>query len=138
MLYLASEAKALFAAGIPARWDRAAFFRAPHHYAPPPDRSLFEGVHQVPAGHYLIASGERLQLVRYWDFDYPTAEDAPATRSDAEYAESGSAMRLDEAVRLRLRADVPGRLLPERRARFLRRAGTGGAATTPGRSGPSP
>ena len=28
LLYLASEAKALFAAGVPARWDRDAFFRA--------------------------------------------------------------------------------------------------------------
>ena len=32
MLYLASEVKALFAAGVPARWDRAAFFQAVHHY----------------------------------------------------------------------------------------------------------
>jgi asparagine synthase (glutamine-hydrolysing) len=106
VLYLASEAKALFAAGIPARWDRSAFFRAIHHYAPTTDRSLFEGIRQVPPGHYLIASGDRLQLVRYWDFDYPTAEEPRAGRSDAEYAEQFRAA-LDEAVRLRLRADVP-------------------------------
>src|SRR5271166_2412258 len=31
VLLLASEVKALFAAGIPARWDRATFFRAIHH-----------------------------------------------------------------------------------------------------------
>jgi asparagine synthase (glutamine-hydrolysing) len=106
VLYLASEAKALFAAGIPARWDRTAFFRAIHHYAPPPDRSLFEGVYQVPAGHYLIASGDRIQLVRYWDFDYPKAEDRRTSCSDAEYAERFREA-MDEAVRLRLRADVP-------------------------------
>jgi asparagine synthase (glutamine-hydrolysing) len=106
VLYLASEAKALFAAGIPARWDRLAFFRAMHHIAPTPDSSLFEGVRQVPAGHYLICSSDRLELVRYWDFDYPRANEPRATVSDADYAESFRAA-LDEAVRLRMRADVP-------------------------------
>jgi asparagine synthase (glutamine-hydrolysing) len=106
VLYLASEAKALFAAGIPARWDRSAFFQALHHYAPPMNRSLFEGVCQVPAGHYLTASGDRFQVVRYWDFDYPRAEEHRATGGDAEYADRFREA-LDEAVRLRLRADVP-------------------------------
>ena len=76
VLVLASEAKALFAAGIPARWDRSTFFRTVHHQAPPQDRTLFEGVHQVPPGHYLIASAGEVRLVRYWDFDYPAADRA--------------------------------------------------------------
>ncbi len=76
VLVLASEAKALFAAGVPARWDRASFFRAVHHHAPPQDRTLFEGVYQVPPGHYLIASAGEVRLVRYWDFDYPATDRA--------------------------------------------------------------
>ena len=60
----------------------------------------------MPAGHYLIASGDRIQLVRYWDFDYPKAEDRRTSCSDAEYAERFREA-MDEAVRLRLRADVP-------------------------------
>src|SRR5205809_4864074 len=53
-LYLASEVKALFAAGVPARWDHEYFYQ--HATGPAmPDRTLFEGVHQVPPGHYLIA-----------------------------------------------------------------------------------
>jgi asparagine synthase (glutamine-hydrolysing) len=106
VLYLASEAKALFAAGIPARWDRASFYRTVHHQAPPQDRSLFEGVSQVPPGHYLIASAGQARLVRYWDFDYPAAGRAEPARSDAGYTEEFR-RALDEAVRLRLRADVP-------------------------------
>jgi asparagine synthase (glutamine-hydrolysing) len=106
VLVLASEAKALFAAGIPARWDRATFFRAVHHQAPPQDRTLFEGVHQVPPGHYLIASAGEARLVRYWDFDYPVTHRAGSARSDGEHAEEFR-RALDEAVRLRLRADVP-------------------------------
>jgi len=53
-------------------------------------------------------------VIRYWDFDYPLAGDDPglardeATQAgaDREHAERLRAV-LDEAVRLRLRADVP-------------------------------
>ena len=105
-LYLASEIKALLAAGVPARWDRAAFFQANHFLGIPTDRTLFEGIYPVPPGHYLLASGGQVRLIRYWDFDYPAAVDARQTGPDAEYAERFR-HALDEAVRLRLRADVP-------------------------------
>src|SRR5262245_22127378 len=105
-LYLASEIKALLAAGVPARWDRAAFFQANHLLGTPHDRTLFEGIYPVPPGHYLLACGGEVQLVRYWDFDYPAAGDARPLGPDAEYAERFR-RALDEAVRLRLRADVP-------------------------------
>src|SRR5215471_8212549 len=44
-LYLASEIKALLAAGVPARWDRETYFQANHILGVPPDRTLFEGIH---------------------------------------------------------------------------------------------
>jgi len=106
-LYLASEIKALLAAGVPARWDHAAFFQANHFLSIlPQDRSLFEGIYPVPPGHYLSASGGEVRLVRYWDFDYPVARATPSIASDVEYAERFR-QALDEAVRIRLRADVP-------------------------------
>jgi asparagine synthase (glutamine-hydrolysing) len=104
-LYLASEIKTLLAARVPARWDRAAFFQANHLLGTPHDRSLFEGIHPVPPGHYLLASGGQVRLIRYWDFDYPPAGDARPVGLDAEYVERFR-HALDEAVRLRLRADV--------------------------------
>jgi asparagine synthase (glutamine-hydrolysing) len=104
-LYLASEIKALLAAGVPARWDRAAVYHGHHFLGTPPDRTLFEGVYPVPPGHYLLASGGQVRLIRYWDFDYPAAG-GPSAGTDAEYAERFRGA-LDEAVRLRLRADVP-------------------------------
>src|SRR5262249_10180262 len=70
------------------------------------DRSLFEGIYQIPPAHYLIASRNHTQIVRYWDLNYPTL-DAPApVHTEADYVER---MRdqLREAIRLRLRADVP-------------------------------
>src|SRR5262249_40870921 len=104
-LALASEAKALFAAGVPARWSPAGFVQATTLLVPEQDSSLFDGVRQVPPGHYLLATPGGVRLVRYWDFDYPGAEAGPP-RSDAEYAEA-FCHELDEAVRIRLRADVP-------------------------------
>ena len=103
-LYIASEVKALFAAGVPARWNRQVVFgsMAGGH----PTETLFEGVSQVPPGHHMLATPGYVHLHRYWDFNYPAA-DAPAPAQDGrEHAERLRAA-LDEAVRLRLRADVP-------------------------------
>lgn len=111
-IYLASEAKALFAAGVPARWDHESFYQSMHVNFDQ-DRSLFEGVYQVPPGCYLLATPTQVRIIRYWDFDYPPAEVSrlPADPDKAIAAERDhiEALRaeLDEAVRLRLRADVP-------------------------------
>ena len=104
-LYLASEVKALFAAGVPARWDAESVFHSVE-FGGHPIRTLFDGVFQVPPGHYFIASDRHIQLHRYWDFDYPTAASFAKPRSDADYA-AELRHALEEAVRLRLRADVP-------------------------------
>jgi asparagine synthase (glutamine-hydrolysing) len=108
MLAFASEVKALIAAGLPVRWDEETFAQALCLTGFGPDRSIFEGVRQVPPGHYLLVSGRERRLVRYWDFDYPVAGPlvAPDDEIDASHVEQFRAA-LDEAVRLRLRADVP-------------------------------
>jgi len=103
-LYLASEAKALFAAGVPADWDHESFFQQLFIYTNQ-DRTLFQGVYQVPPGYYLLATPNSIQLVRYWDLDYPKADVSAPRRSDTEYIEQLQ-HTLQEAVRLRLRADV--------------------------------
>jgi asparagine synthase (glutamine-hydrolysing) len=104
-LYLASEVKALFAAGVPRRWDSESVSQSVE-FGGHPDRTLCEGVLQVPPGHYLIATEKHIELSRYWDFDYPRADRSGTHRSTADYvAEFRSA--LEEAVRIRLHADVP-------------------------------
>ena len=69
-------------------------------------RTVFAGILQIPPGHYLLATPNHLQLVRYWDFNYPTIAASGQRKSDADYA-AEVRHALDEAVRLRLRADVP-------------------------------
>ena len=105
MLYLASEVKALFAAGVPARWNRDALFRGASGGGHP-SQTLYHGVSQVLPGHYLLATRGYTQIHRYWDFDYPRVEQERRAGSDGEHAERLREV-LDEAVRLRLRADVP-------------------------------
>lgn len=104
-LCLASEAKALFAAGVPARWDHRAYFEMCHLYYPE-RRSLFAGVHQVPPGHFLLAGAGGVRVERYWDLDLPRRSDPLPARSPGEQAARLRAA-LEEAVRLRMQADVP-------------------------------
>jgi asparagine synthase (glutamine-hydrolysing) len=104
VLYVASEMKALFAAGVPARWDAEAMYFPPGFR--PPDRTQFESVYSVPPGYYLTADTHNIALTQYWDTNYPTTQSCGPVLSDAEYI-SGFRSILDEAVRIRLRADVP-------------------------------
>src|SRR6516164_9890682 len=103
--YFASEVKALFAAGVPARWDAESVYHSVE-LGGHPIRTLFDGILQVPPGHYLIATEKHVQLHQYWDFDYPRAEQSSRLRPDADYA-AEFRQALEEAVRIRLRADVP-------------------------------
>ncbi len=105
-LYLASEAKALFAAGVPAAWDNDAVFQSLFACVAQ-DQSLFRNVRQIPPGHYLTSSNGGAQLRRYWDADFPRAERGDAAvRRPEECVEQVRSMLL-EAVDLRMRADVP-------------------------------
>jgi len=104
-LYFASEAKALFAAGVSARWDEESVFNAVS-FGGHQVRTLFDGIHQIPPAHYMLVTERHVQVAPYWDFDYPVASQTLPTRSDAEHA-ADFRRALEEAVRIRLRADVP-------------------------------
>jgi len=106
-LYLASESKALLAAGVPARWDKDVVYDLLFACVSQ-DRTIFNGVRQIPPGHFLLAyPGSAIELHRYWDADYPLEErNGDRSRDPREWIE-GVRMLLEESVRLRLRADVP-------------------------------
>ncbi|MEH1972427.1 MAG: asparagine synthase (glutamine-hydrolyzing) [Nostoc sp.] len=104
-LYLASEVKALFVAGVPARWNPESFFQY-NSAVLEADRTLFQDIYEVPPGHFLLASHSGWQLMRYWDFNYPRMNEPLTQYSEGEYIEK-LRYTLDEAIRLRLWADVP-------------------------------
>lgn len=104
-LLLASEAKALFAAGIPARWDEESVYQQMFFY-PDQDRTLFAKIKQVPAGCLLIATRNNFRIQRYWDLDFPLQTQESHGKFEEKETIEQLRKQIDEAVRLRLRADV--------------------------------
>jgi len=104
-LYIASEVKALFAAGVPARWDEESVYHS-ISFGGHQMRTIYDGVLQVPPGYYMLVTEKHVQLNQYWDFNYPTKDQTAISRSDSEYA-AEFREALEESVRIRLRADVP-------------------------------
>ncbi|NEQ74452.1 MAG: asparagine synthase (glutamine-hydrolyzing) [Okeania sp. SIO2C9] len=104
-LYIASEIKALLAAGVLTAWDHEAFWQTECGILAP-DRTLFTNIYQIPPGHFLIASRSGIKLQCYWDFDYPVINDSSSQKTPSDYIQQ-LRHTLDEAVKLRLRADVP-------------------------------
>ena len=103
--YFASEAKALFAAGVPARWDRESIYGC-GGIGVNQSRTLFEGIFQVPPGHFVVVTADQVSVKRYWDFDYPVETNRGPQLPDSDYEEEFR-NAFENAVKLRLRADVP-------------------------------
>jgi asparagine synthase (glutamine-hydrolysing) len=102
---IASEIKALFELGVPARWDHAAYF-AECHGVRPAHHTLFAGIHAIPPGCYLIARDGAVSVHPYWELDFPDrAQLARDSRSEREIT-GGLREVLDQAVAERMVADV--------------------------------
>jgi asparagine synthase (glutamine-hydrolysing) len=105
--FFASEAKALFAAGALApRLDARALLTTLHLWSPGPASSAFEGVDALPpASVACLPRGGPLQVRTYWDPDL--SDDRIDHGISEARALGGLRELLDDAIRLRLRADVP-------------------------------
>lgn len=105
-LFFASEIKALLASGaVTAELRLASFPDFLANHAPSGDDTLFAGVKRLPPGHTLVWRDGAIEISQFWDLSFlPDASLARATDADlvAEYS-----TRFEEAVRLRLMADVP-------------------------------
>ncbi len=104
VLYLASEVKALLAAGVPPAWDEETVGQQIFACFDT-ERTLFSGVKQVPPGYGLVAREGALRLERYWDVEYPI--ESSGTDWDPTSCVDQVRHRLEESIRLRMRADVP-------------------------------
>lgn len=101
----ASEIKALLAQGVPARWDMGSLYQEAFSMRPH-EQTLFRNIRTIPPGHYGIARDGDVRIYRYWDLDFPLAEDlAKDDRSDEEIT-AGFRDILQDAVNERLVADV--------------------------------
>ena len=101
-----SEAKALFATGaLNPRIDVGSLRDCLSATMP---GSIFEGINVVPPGCLFAVDMKRKthEIVRYWDLDLDT-EEAPADEQDLARDVNAVRDAVEEAVRLRMRADVP-------------------------------
>lgn len=106
-LIFASELKAILAyPGFPRQLDPEALNQVFNYWTTLPGRSAFTGINELPAGHCMtVSDGGAPRLRRYWEIPMPTPEeqlDLPAERLEEAIREL-----LTDAVRIRLRADVP-------------------------------
>ena len=106
-LYFASEIKSLFSGdiSIPRRLDSHCLCDIFTFWMPAGDETVFESVFQVPAGHWLRVDRQGVgKPQQYWEI--PLCSDGPGAFSERYYTEKLRELLID-AVRLRLRADVP-------------------------------
>ncbi|EON67269.1 asparagine synthase (glutamine-hydrolyzing) [Coniosporium apollinis CBS 100218] len=102
-LLVAAEAKAFLPLGWRPEWDVKSLLDAGWNHD---ERTLFKGVAKIRPGHYLTCqSSGHIEQRQYWDIDYPDKR-IPDLRSEEEMIE-GVRQRLLDAIRVRLRADVP-------------------------------
>jgi asparagine synthase (glutamine-hydrolysing) len=99
----ASEVKALKAAGVRLELDPEGLGDFVHLWTPISPGTLYRGVNEVAPGSYLeIDAAGQVSVHRYWDYRYQPRNDAGLP----ELVEELDAL-LEDAVRIRLRADVP-------------------------------
>ncbi len=104
-LFFASEVKALFAHPALRRGlDIEALGEIFTYWAPLPSHCIFEGIEALPPGHLMTVEEGRLDVRRYWDWEFPN--EIPERGSADELAEELRELLID-SVRLRLRSDVP-------------------------------
>jgi asparagine synthase (glutamine-hydrolysing) len=102
----ASEMKALFAdPGVPCELNLAALNQIFTFWFGVPPETAFRGIYELPPGHSLSLRDNKLTVRRYWQLSYEPKADGG---DDAAAANAEELLELlTEAVRIRLRADVP-------------------------------
>jgi asparagine synthase (glutamine-hydrolysing) len=103
-LVFASEVKAILASGLVATRPNAeaigSYLRFRHAVSP---LTMFEGIHQLRAGHRLVAQGGEFHEERYWKLHVPAERE---DRGEAFYID-GVRRLVGSAVEQRLVSDVP-------------------------------
>ncbi len=99
----ASEVKALAAdEQVTLRLDPVGLNQVFTYWTTLAPRTVFEGIEELPPGHCLAVEDGQLRCWRYWQLDY----DPDSTLNERQAAETLLDL-LSDAVRLRLRSDVP-------------------------------
>jgi asparagine synthase (glutamine-hydrolysing) len=100
----ASEMKAILALpDVKRELDVHALDQIFTFWCPLTPRTIFKGIWELPPGHSMTVSAGTMDIRRYWHLEF---QPCPGVMADADYA-NGLRELLEDATRVRLRADVP-------------------------------
>jgi len=110
-LRFASEIKSLLCdPALSSYLDPAALAQTFRYWCPIAPQTAFHGIHELPAGHYALFRHGKLAVERYWQLHFhasPAGNGWVPTREQRNATVDEFRDLLQDAVRLRLRADVP-------------------------------
>lgn len=106
-LIFGSEIKAILAEGsLRAKLDPLAIDQTFTYWSPLSPRTTFQGVKEIPPGHFLIAQSKNIHIEQYWRLNFASLEEIPALSKKDEYINKFRDLLID-STKIRLRADVP-------------------------------
>lgn len=65
----------------------------------------FKGIYELPPGHHMLVKDGEIQIQRYWTMDFPISQNRNSISFPQKVEEFEDLLK--DAVRIRLRADVP-------------------------------
>ncbi len=71
-------------------------------YVPAP-KTILQGIHKLPQGHYMLVENQKIDTFRYWDLEFGKQN---YELSEADCIEQLNIL-LEDAIKLQLRSDVP-------------------------------
>ena len=102
-----SEIKTLFEhSGVDAEIDPVSLSQVFSLWTTITPRTIFKNILELPPGHYMTISREMTQIQPFWSLSFPASQEA-CFRGSLHDAAAELERLLTNAVRIRLRADVP-------------------------------
>jgi asparagine synthase (glutamine-hydrolysing) len=105
-LIFGSEIKAILACpGVRAAMDPVALDQIFTYWSPLSPRSCFQGIKELPPGHFMLVRDGAVRVEPYWTLTFPEEGGLPI-RTKEQYTSELRELLID-ATQIRLRADVP-------------------------------
>ena len=105
-MLFASEVKSIFTDNrVQRKLDAIGLDQYFTFWATLPPRTVFKGISELLPGHILIAGSGKITIKKYWQVDFSAADEASA--QDEDDCAQRLLDLLKDAIRIRLRADVP-------------------------------
>lgn len=105
-LYFASEAKAIFAnEEVYRSLDHESLDQIFTFWTTLPGKTVFSNIKELPPAHYMLVSPNGITTNKYWEMNFLNSKEIVNKKSDDLVNEISET--LTDAVRIRLRADVP-------------------------------